>query len=209
MKKAKTRFIVKTKYGEGNGHYQRRIKKTIIKALNTHPRIALIRLDLRFPRGGIIFRYDAEVITRFFKSLNEKFPVYLKKRATGGVRVHDSSLRYFWVREFNQCDGKHYHIALLVNWDSVCYVNSFYNDNGSFYTAVADAWLSAIGVEDIGRRCLVHIPKNSVYKLARKELDEKGIDVLYEGIKERFDYLIKLRQKKTGDGERNFGCSQK
>lgn len=209
MKPVKPRVKINTLYGESDGYQQKRIKQTLTKALNAHPRTALIRFDLRFPLGNVVYRDDAEVITRFFKSLNEKFPVYLKKRAERGVRVHNSELRYLWVREFNKVGGKHYHICLLVNLDTVCYVKAFETDNGRFYTMVADAWLSATGLDNIRYRRLVHIPKNPVYKLYKSGLEESGIDDFYKTISERIDYLIKNRQKQSGDGARNFGCSQK
>ena len=72
--------IIKTQYGDGIENYQKRIKETIVKSLNTHPRTALIRLDLRFPREDMFYRDDPAVITRFFKSLNERIPVYLKNK---------------------------------------------------------------------------------------------------------------------------------
>lgn len=55
--------IIKTQYGDGIENYQKRIKETIVKSLNTHPRTALIRLDLRFPGEDMFYRDDPAVIT--------------------------------------------------------------------------------------------------------------------------------------------------
>ncbi|EMH6434999.1 inovirus Gp2 family protein [Klebsiella pneumoniae] len=199
--------IIKTQYGDGIENYQKRIKETIVKSLNTHPRTALIRLDLRFPGEDMFYRDDPAVITRFFKSLNERIPVYLKNKRKSGVRAHNTTLRYVWVREFGK-QGKHYHIALLVNKDTIHYMNAFQTDKGNFYTMIADSWLSALEINNIRKRCLVHLPLNCTYYLYKKDLINGDIDKVYESIKSRMDYLIKVTQKKS-DGERNFGCSVK
>lgn len=112
----KPRVRINTLYGESDGYQQKRIKQTLTKALNAHPRTALIRFDLRFPQGNVVYRDDAEVITRFFKSLNEKFPVYLKKRAERGVRVHNSELRYLWVREFSKVGESIITFVFSLTW---------------------------------------------------------------------------------------------
>ena len=49
---------------------------------------------------------------------------------------------------------------------------------------------------------------NCTYYLYKKDLINGDIDKVYESIKSRMDYLIKVTQKKS-DGERNFGCSVK
>lgn len=49
MKPVKPRVKINTLYGESDGYQQKRIKQTLTKALNAHPRTALIRFDLRFP----------------------------------------------------------------------------------------------------------------------------------------------------------------
>ncbi|HDT6064447.1 TPA: inovirus-type Gp2 protein, partial [Enterobacter kobei] len=57
-------------YGPSNPRYLRRIRETLDKALNQHPRTLLLRFDLRLPtKDNLVYRDDPGLIKRFMGSL--------------------------------------------------------------------------------------------------------------------------------------------
>ncbi|MFG6654900.1 inovirus Gp2 family protein [Scandinavium sp. M-37] len=221
MKIKDPKNIINTRYGEGSLHQQNRIKQTILKALGNHSRISLIRLDLHFPDDDIHFLMDYEVISRFFKDVKEQIPAYLRKKLKQmelnkpdkAVRVHDTKVSYFWVREYGKetyyiGQKVHYHIVLLLNYSAFNSIKFTKGEVDSLYTVISDCWLKATEVFNEKYRKLVHVPENPVYSFTRKDLEEKGIDGIYDPLKDRLDYFIKFKSKDFHNNRRSFGCSQ-
>ncbi len=102
-----------------NPFWQQRIRETVRHALNVHPRLTALRVDLRFP--DVPAATDAAVISRFINALKARIDAYQKRKHREGKRVHPTTLHYVWAREFGECKGKkHYHLMLLVNRDTWC-----------------------------------------------------------------------------------------
>ncbi|SQO19055.1 malate transporter [Escherichia coli] len=96
-----------------NPFWQQRIRETVRHALNVHPRLTALRVDLRFP--DVPAATDAAVISRFINALKARIDAYQKRKHREGKRVHPTTLHYVWAREFGECKGKkHYHLMLLV-----------------------------------------------------------------------------------------------
>ncbi len=103
-----------------NPFWQQRIRETVRHALNVHPRLTALRVDLRFP--DVPAATDAAVISRFINALKARIDAYQKRKHREGKRVHPTTLHYVWAREFGECKGKkHYHLMLLVNRDNLLY----------------------------------------------------------------------------------------
>lgn len=202
--------------GTLNKHYLERIEQTIDKALREHPRTTALRIDLKTPiiqpandiPDETSFAYvDATIISRFIASLKAKIKAYLKMKKKEGKRVHKTSVRFVWVREFSPKTGrKHYHVLLLLNKDTFNYLGNYNEDNGALVTMISGAWMSALNLPLPGSGGLVHIPENPCYYLFGKEGKESKTygDLIY-----RTSYMAKEETKYKDDGERNFGCSQK
>src|SRR5699024_1781605 len=102
-----------------NPFWQQRIRETVRHALNVHPRLTALRVDLRLP--DVPAATDAAVISRFINALKARIDAYQKRKHREGKRVHPTTLHYVWAREFGECKGKkHYHLMLLVNRDTWC-----------------------------------------------------------------------------------------
>lgn len=130
-----------------NPFWQQRIRETVRHALNVHPRLTALRVDLRFP--DVPAATDAAVISRFINALKARIDAYQKRKHREGKRVHPTTLHYVWVREFGECKGKkHYHLMLLVNRDTWCRAGD-YRAPGSLAGMIKQAWCSALGV-DVG-----------------------------------------------------------
>lgn len=144
-----------------NPFWQQRIRETVRHALNVHPRLTALRVDLRFP--DVPAATDAAVISRFINALKARIDAYQKRKHREGKRVHPTTLHYAWAREFGVLRGKkHYHLLLLVNRDTWCRAGD-YRDPGSLAGMIKQAWCSALGwMPDVmprwcifrsGRRC--------------------------------------------------------
>ncbi|MCD1125201.1 inovirus Gp2 family protein [Jinshanibacter sp. LJY008] len=192
-------------YGPLNPDYLNRMTKTIQSALNEHLRTFALRVDLRLP-DDVLARIDSAVISRFFDSLKAKLKADSNKKRAEGKRIHHSTLRYVWVREFNQPgEKKHYHVLLLLNKDAYAFLGDYRASEGNLAALITQAWLSALGINDKRYQSLTYFPKNPCYYLDAKTL---GINGVYAELMVRVSYLAKERSKVSDDGERNFGCSQ-
>ncbi|GHK49107.1 hypothetical protein ECZU08_47030 [Escherichia coli] len=126
-----------------NPFWQQRIRETVRHALNVHPRLTALRVDLRFP--DVPAATDAAVISRFINALKARIDAYQKRKHREGKRVHPTTLHYVWAREFGECKGKkHYHLMLLVNRDTWCRAGD-YRAPGSLAGMIEQAWCSARG----------------------------------------------------------------
>lgn len=204
-----TRKTVESRFGPLVMDYLSRTEETIQKAIQKHPRLLAIRVDLRFPDDEESLskaRTDSSVITRFMKSLNERVKADLKRKAKAGKRVHPCTLRYVWVREFGDKKGnKHYHVLLLLNKDTYYHPGDYFLDQGNLASMISGAWASAIGVAYPRYKYLTYFPTHGCYYLDKN--NEKTIKT-YDDLMFRTSYMAKLATKCSSDGERNFGCSQ-
>ncbi|EAA1980860.1 inovirus Gp2 family protein, partial [Salmonella enterica subsp. enterica] len=73
-----------------NPFWRQRIAGTFHNTLDAYPRV----LMLRFPDC------PAAVISRFTDPLKAKIDAYIKRKQHEGKRVHATTLRFIWVREF-------------------------------------------------------------------------------------------------------------
>ncbi|EIG6162504.1 inovirus-type Gp2 protein, partial [Escherichia coli] len=91
-----------------NPFWQQRIRETVLRALDVHPRLTALRVDLRLP--DVPAATDAAVISRFINALKARIDAYQKRKRREGKRVHPTTLHYAWAREFGELKGKkHYH----------------------------------------------------------------------------------------------------
>ncbi len=120
-----------------NPFWQQRIRETVLHALNVHPRLTALRIDLRLP--DVPAATDAAVISRFINALKARIDAYQKRKRREGKRVHPTTLHYAWAREFGELKGKkHYHLLLLVNRDTWCRAGD-YRDPGSLAGMIEQA----------------------------------------------------------------------
>ncbi len=172
-----------------NPFWQQRIRETVRHALNVHPRLTALRVDLRFPDvpaatdAAVISRFNAlnaavinaAVISRFINALKARIDAYQKRnhayqkrKHREGKRVHPTTLHYVWAREFGECKGKkHYHLMLLVNRDTWCRAGD-YRAPGSLAGMIEQAWCSALGVDAGCHATLVHFPAWCIFRPGRR-----------------------------------------
>lgn len=185
---------------EYNPFWQQRIRETVRHALNVHPRLTALRVDLRLP--DVPAATDAAVISRFINALKARIDAYQKRKHREGKRVHPTTLHYVWAREFGEFKGKkHYHLMLLVNRDTWCRAGD-YRAPESLAGMIKQAWCSALGVDVGCHATLVHFPAWPAVWLARND------DTGFQQVLERADYLAKEHTKAHCTGERNFGCNR-
>ncbi|MDV1443307.1 inovirus Gp2 family protein [Klebsiella variicola subsp. variicola] len=183
-----------------NPFWQQRITDIFLNALKAYPRILMLRVDLRIP--DIPAATDAAVISRFTDSLKSKIYACQQRKKKEGKRVHATTLRYIWAREYGPKNGKkHYHMVLLLNRETWCSAGN-YSDPGSLAGLIKQAWCSALRVDTQEYATLAHFPENPALWIDRDNNTQ-----IQQGL-ERASYLAKDYTKITGDGERNFGCSQ-
>ena len=74
---------------EYNPFWQQRIRETVLHALDVHPRLTALRVDLRLP--DVPAATDAAVIPRFINALKARIDAYQKRKRREGKRVHPTT----------------------------------------------------------------------------------------------------------------------
>lgn len=146
-----------------NAYWLSRFDSLLGSAPAQHRAVSLIRVDLRFPEYMPVTIMDPDpdsaVISRFFASLKAKIQAYQRKKRCANQRVHATTLRYFWCREFGKEKGrKHYHVILLLNKDIWCSLGDF-SEPSSLATMIQQAWCSALHPEPWQGDGLVHFSR--------------------------------------------------
>ena len=145
------------------------------------------------------------VITRFINSLKAKIQADLKRKERDWGRSLSCQLRYVWVREFGDVNGKkHYHVLLFLNKDVYHSLGDFRQERGNLSAMIKEAWSSATGLPLPLFRALAHFPKGGQFYLDKNSYDIQGqMDHLIKYA----SYLAKNKTKRYGDGERSIGSS--
>ncbi|HFV5255785.1 TPA: inovirus Gp2 family protein [Escherichia coli] len=146
-----------------NAYWLSRFDSLLDSALAQHRAVSFIRVDLRFPEymPATIMDSgpDSAVISRFFASLKAKIQAYQQHKRRASQRVHATSLRYFWCREFGEEENrKHYHVILLLNKDTWCSLGDF-SEPSSLAAMIQEAWCSALHLEPWQGDGLVHFSR--------------------------------------------------
>lgn len=145
-----------------NAYWLSRFDILLDSALAQHRAVSLIRVDLRFPEYMPVTIMDPDpdsaVISRFCIPESQNSGLPAEKRCAN-QRVHATSLRYFWCREFGKMYGrKHYHVILLLNKDTWCSIGDF-SEPSSLATMIQEAWCSALHLEPWQGDGLVHFSR--------------------------------------------------
>lgn len=194
--------------------YLQRVAEVLSHALQDHPQTTVIRVDLHLPEDGDVgdsIINDADLsqglMSRFIDSLKAQIVAYRHQKAREGKRCHRTSVRYVWVLEQPELDGKkHYHLALLVNTDTFNALGSYDEQGKGLASLIQNAWLSAMKKRDWSEYLtLVHFPDNP---LAFLDLNKQDFRKKLEALTFRLSYMAKHRTKRYSSTERSFGCSQ-
>lgn len=187
-----------------NENYQNIFVDVINLAVAEFPRTLALRVDLRFP---VNYEYNdsSREITRFIESLKAKLKADCKRKNKHWRRHWQNTLRYVWVREKGNRNGrKHYHALLLFNKDLYHGAGKFDSDN-SLAALIQQAWCSALGLGSTLYLSLVNFPVNGVFHLnINKGNYERQLTLLLM----RMDYLAKDYTKCYDDGYRSIGRSR-
>lgn len=190
-------------------YYLLRINELLMDCLVEHPRWSVIRVDLH--NTGIQSMPEA-VIKRFISSLKAQLNHARHIKKSKGKRGYDPMLRYVWVREWNQADQPHYHLALLLNHDAYFSLGNYsrLNDPGSDYVEMLSgriykAWGVALGITWRQAKSGVHYPERPVSALMRHGVNSQR---QMFGVFYRLSYFAKLETKRYDEEGRNFGMSQ-
>lgn len=192
-----------------NADYSERTRQVFTAAIQNHPRLAVFRVDLRFPADGM-GRNDECVISRFFDSLKYHMASLFNAKRQAGINCdHPTSLRYIWCREYGQQNAnRHYHVVLLVNKDTFHRLGNFApHEKGPFPSLanlIQKAWCSALSLSWLKYASLASFPPGQPLWIDRNSSDYL---TQYEEAFKRALYLCKEVTKQYGNG-RSFGCSQ-
>lgn len=185
--------------------YLDRAYNTIQKALDHYPRVFAIRFDLRYPTDITLpgEQLTNQAIERFVASLKAKIKHNRTTALKLNERIHDTVVRYIWVREYSNNGKPHYHFLLLLNRDAFHTLGNFNSGNENMFRRIVSAWASALHLTYEQAKGLIHVPDNPVYHVTRNNEDSSFSDLFY-----RVSYFCKVATKRYSDGEHSFGCSQ-
>lgn len=186
--------------------YLNALHGVMCKALAAYGRVFAFRCDPRLPQemdaGGEDFRN--EVASRFVASLKAKIRHNRESAASTGRQVHDTDVRYFWVREVGGAGRVHYHFVFFLNADAFRWLGDCDYESNRSNTAkrVIEAWASALGMPVEATLGLVHFPDDSSYLLRRD--DPASVQDFFW----RASYLCKAETKQYGHGHHGYGFSR-
>lgn len=177
---------------------------TIQDSLTEHPRTTAFRFDLRLPSWmDPELIQHGRLIERFIASLKHRLEASRDKAEARGGRVHYTSVRYIWAKEFGDSGVPHYHFAILVNGHAYHRIGCYDSQGDNMLNRIKGAWSSALGINEWDGYGLVHVPANAVYRIDGK-LDLEGIAALFR----RVSYFAKVESKIYGGRRHSFGCSR-
>ncbi|MFZ5757929.1 MAG: inovirus Gp2 family protein [Pseudomonadota bacterium] len=195
------------------------IFKTMNYAVQEFPRTVVFRFDLRFPFYWPAV--DTGVISRFFESLCAKIEADLNRKARDGKRVHPNRVRYVWVKEINDSENLHYHVAILVNLDTYATLGKFRENDADLWVdmpkdpkaekhyglgeMINSAFASALRCEPYMVRGAVNFTRDGRYKIDKGSND---YDDQFAAAFWRLSYLAKAETKSYGDWSNWFGSSR-
>ncbi|MGR5118491.1 inovirus Gp2 family protein [Vibrio astriarenae] len=198
--------------------YLEQMNATMQRSLLDHPRTLVVRFDLYFPDNGVDNdqmsrdmgllspEEQPEVISRFVKSLKSQIRSDLARRMNAGKRVHPCRLRYVWAREYSSTERLHYHVAIMVNYDTYRMAGRFKDPRNGLALMATQAWHRVLNLEYFGNSRLVRFPDNPSYVLYANDPD---LNLVYANCFYRLSYFAKSETKMYGQHLRSFGCSQK
>lgn len=176
----------------------------LCKALEENRRVFAFRFDLHLPAFVVASGEDFsnDVVSRFVASFRAKIRYNRESVASHGGQVHDTEVRYFWVREVGDTGRVHYHFVVLLNADAFNWLGDYESNRPNMANRVRQAWASALGMPAESARTLVHFPENPSYTLYRDD------PVSVKGFFYRVSYLCKARTKQYGSGHHGYGASR-
>ncbi|SPZ22594.1 Protein of uncharacterised function (DUF3296) [Providencia rettgeri] len=196
-----------------NPDISRKIERTLKTALDKHPRLFIIRIDLRFPQHTEC-KKDSRVISRFFDSLKAQLKAYELKKHKQGQRVYPNGLKSLWVREIGPKNKNlHYHCVLLFNKDAFFTLGRFQCDDEwgettkNLYSRINQAWHSALGIEMLNDG-IIHVCSYDIDPIRYLHKGSDSFEKDYKNCVDKLSYLAKDYSKPYKDGNRVVGCSR-
>lgn len=182
--------------------------RTIELALAEYPRVLAFRVDLRLPQRVRLpdRAYTNDVISNFFESFSRKVQYHQEKVRQRDGYARGCKVRYVWSREIGEKGVPHYHVLILLNRDAYYTLGKLNSERENMISRIEASWAGALGLDLSQASGLVHIPKNSTYRIDRS-LRREERDVLPD-LFHRASYLCKVATKSYGDRQRGFGCSR-
>jgi hypothetical protein len=182
--------------------YLERVHETIQRALTDYPRLLAIRFDLHYPYHQVLpdDAATSSVMQRFVDSLKAKIKHDRYRAGVNNMRVHDTVVRYVWVKEYGVEGRPHYHFLLLLNRDAYHTLGFFNSQHENLYSRIVSAWESALRLTWDEALGLVQIPKNPTYHVRNSN---EFADLFF-----RVSYMCKVKTKRYGGWEHAFGCSR-
>ena len=184
--------------------YLEALNSVVGKALSQYRRVFAFRFDLHMP-ADVDANSDGfcnSVVSRFIESFKAKIRHNRKCAAKTVSFVHNTVVRYFWVREVGDIGRVHYHFVVLFNGDAFNWLGRYQGSGGNTINRIWEAWASALGATVESVKPLVHFPENPSYILLRD--DPKSIDAFFR----RASYLCKAMTKQYGFGHHGYGASR-
>lgn len=182
--------------------YLHALRAVIDRAMTDYPRVFACRFDLHLPDHHMADgTYSSNAaVSRFVASLKAK--IEHNRQSRQGDWVHDTRVRYFWVREIGETGRVHYHFVVLLNADAFNWLGSYASDRDNTSNRIREAWASALNIPVNIAKPLVHFPESPSYQLKR---DEPGSIAAFF---HRSSYMCKAKTKQYGDGHHGYGCSR-
>jgi hypothetical protein len=173
-------------------------------ALEAYGRVFAFRFDLHLP---ILVMASAEAlgnlaVSKFIASLKAKIRHNRECVGRNGGRVHDTEVRYFWVREIGNLGRVHYHFVVFLNGDAFNWLGSYQSSRPNMKNRICEAWASALGSSISDATTAVHFPSSPTYMLDRNERASVSAFFL------RASYLCKAETKQYGCGHHGYGASR-
>lgn len=184
--------------------YLQALYDVLMKAMNQYGRVFAFRVDLHMPcdQGSASDVFCNSTVSQFIASFKAKIRHNRTVVAKSGSFFHDTSIRYFWVREVGDCGRLHYHLVFFLNGYAFNWLGNYQSSETNMANRIWEAWASALGVTVESAKTLVHFPENPVYMVFRDK--PESVAALFH----RASYLCKARTKQYGSGHHGYSASR-
>jgi hypothetical protein len=182
--------------------YLERLYETTQLALSDHPWVFALRFDLRFPDGYLLRESTSAVISGFVDAMTVRVRLIRARSRRVNGTVHQTSVRWCWIKQIGEEGRLHYHFVLLLNRDAYHTVGRFDLGRESLYSRIQSAWANALAISAEDVVGLVHIPPNAEYHLSEDDPAE-----MHEYF-HRVSYLCNSATEGYGSRCRTFSCSR-
>lgn len=182
--------------------YLDRVLSTIDRSRAAYKRTLAFRIDLTLPYWMDKTPTD-NPMEKFIGSVRSKIKSREKAIYKSKGKVHKTSIRFVWAKEFGKEGKAHFHLLLLISKEVYMSPGKPGSEQRDLFRILQEGWASALNVPWSSVVGQVHLTDGLGFVIYQDYSDIKTVRALFRSA----SYLCKAYSKGYGDRKRSFGYS--